>query len=60
MAVLAGGHTAQVVGYVERSLKDRVDRIRRQDRRMSMSRVIEDALRSYVPTLEKHIKPQPR
>ena len=52
--------TAQVVGYVDERLKVRAVGLKRYDHRMTISRIIEESMRAYLPTLEKQLKPQPR
>ena len=44
--------SVQIVGYVPHALKARMERITAHMRRMPMSRIIEDALVAYIPTLE--------
>lgn len=48
-------YSAPVVGYVPVELKERLDRIRDRDRRMTASRVIEEALERYVPIVEQEV-----
>ena len=44
--------TARVIGYVPKSTKKRMDRLRKLDPWMTMSAQVELALRSWLPTTE--------
>ena len=49
-------YSAQVFGYVPKTLKERLVALRSIDpKRFSESRVIEDALSQYVPQLESKV-----
>lgn len=46
-----------VIGYIPRTLKKRIERLRQRDRRLSISRVIEEALIDYLPKIEHDRSP---
>lgn len=44
--------SVQIVGYVDPELKERAERVKEHDRRMTISRLIEEALVDYLPKVE--------
>lgn len=49
--------SATVVGYVPRKVKKRMERLQAIDRRLTQSRMIEEALSSYLSRMEKDMLP---
>lgn len=50
---------AQVVGYVPRELRQKIDQLRSRDRRLSMSQIVEEALTAHIDDIEKRLKSRP-
>lgn len=57
MMLMASGlkDSVQIVGYVQPGLKERAERIKGRDRRMTVSRLIEEALADYLPKVEQRV-----
>lgn len=50
-------YSAKVFGYVDRSLKERVARLKEMDVRLSESRLVDEGLRRQVEFYESQLRP---
>lgn len=50
-------YTVPITGYVTPETKDRMERISANNRHMRMSRIIDEAVRKYLPELEASFLP---
>lgn len=50
-------HSAKVFGYVDKSLKARIARLKNADGRLSESRLVDEGLRKIVEYYEEQVRP---
>lgn len=50
-------HSAKVFGYVDKSLKARMARLKNADGRLSESRLVDEGLRKIVEYYEEQVRP---
>ena len=46
---MLGNRSTTVVGYIEKRLKKQMEELAKRDRHLSISRMVDEALREYVP-----------
>ena len=48
--------SSHVGAYIDPALKERAARLTRSSRRITMSRIIEECLAGYLPTIERRVE----
>lgn len=52
---MLGNRSTTVVGYIEKRLKKEMEQLAKMDRHLSISRMVDEALREYVPKKKREM-----